>query len=278
MLKDIFKGIFDKAYQKLGERMKAYEGVERKSLESKTPVIIRLDGRSFSVYTKGFEKPFDEVIIGAMKHTTRKLCEEIQNVKISYSQSDEITLFMSDYDNKNTQQWFGGNIQKMVSLASSIATYYFNDYMERTYWVNNPDKRRPANFDARAFNVPKHEVVNVMIWRQQDAIKNSISMLAQANFSHRELHRKSTAQMLEMLAEKDVHWDDLETYKKRGFCCTKEFYVLDPSEINVPDHVIAPEQVTRSRWAVDDNIPVFSEDKPYVELLVKISEIEDKFD
>jgi len=272
---EIFKGIFDKAIKTLGDRMKAYEKTDKKFLEPKTPVIIRLDGRAFHTYTKGFNRPFDDVIINAMKHTTQKLCEEIQNVKIAYSQSDEITLFLSDYDKKNTQQWFNGNIEKIVSLSASIATYHFNDYMERMYWLNNPDRRKPATFDSRVFNIPKHEVVNCFIWRQQDAIKNSISALAQSVYSTKELHRKSTAQMLSMLMDKKIDWDELEVHKKRGFCVTKEFFILDSSEI---DHPMAPEKVTRSRWTVDDEIPIFSVDKTYIDILVSIGEIEDKFE
>jgi tRNA(His) 5'-end guanylyltransferase len=277
-IKEIFKGIFDKAFQTRGDRMKAYEHAEKKNLEAKTPVIIRLDGRAFHTYTRGFEKPFDETLISAMKYTVQKLCEEVQNVKVAYSQSDEITLFLADYESKNTQQWFNGNIQKMVSLAASIATYHFNDFMDKNHWNKFPEKRKPATFDARVFNLPRHEVVNNFIWRQQDGIRNSISGLAQAHYSDKDLHRKSTAQMLSMLLDKKIEWDQLETYKKRGFCVTKEYYILDPSELNLPANVKAPEHVKRSRWVVDDNIPIFSEDKRYIDVLVMIGELEDKFE
>jgi tRNA(His) guanylyltransferase len=274
-IKEIFKGIFDKAFNLLSDRMKAYEQVEKKSLESKTPVIIRLDGRAFHTYTRGFEKPFDGNLIAAMKYTTVKLCEEIQNVKIGYSQSDEITLFLSDYESANTQQWFNGNIQKMVSLAASIATYHFNDFMDKHHWNSFPERRRPATFDARVFNLPRHEVVNCFIWRQQDGIRNSISGLAQAHYSDKELHRKSTGQMLEMLLEKGIVWDDLETYKKRGFCVTKEYFVINPAELNLPINVKPPQNVKRSKWVVDNEIPIFTEDKSYIDVLVMIGELED---
>lgn len=277
-IKEIFKGIFDKAFQTLGDRMKAYEKVEKKNLEPKTPVIIRLDGRAFHTYTKGFKKPHDEVISNAMKYTTQKLCEEIQNVRLGYSQSDEITLFLADYGGKNTEQWFNGEIQKIVSLSASIATYYFNEYMDKNHWANFPEKKKPATFDSRAFNVPRHEVVNNFIWRQQDAIRNSISSLAQYHFSDREIHRKSTAQMLTMLIDKSVDWDKLETYKKRGFCVTKEYFILDPIEMNIPENRIPTEPVKRSKWVVDNDIPIFSEDKSFVEILVMIGELENKYE
>ena len=277
-IKEIFKGIFDKAFHTLGDRMKAYEHVEKKNLEPKTPVIIRLDGRAFHTYTHGFEKPFDATIIEAMKHTVVKLCEEVQNVKVAYSQSDEITLFLADYESKNTQQWFNGNIQKTVSLAASIATYHFNDYMDKNHWNKLPDKRKPATFDARVFNLPRHEVVNNFIWRQQDGIRNSISGLAQSHYSDKELHKKSTAQMLSMLLDKSIDWDDLETFKKRGFCVTKEYFILSASDLNLPEYVKTPENVKRSRWVVDDDIPIFSEDKTYIDTLVMIGELENKFE
>ena len=274
-IKEIFKGIFDKAFATLGDRMKAYEKNDKRKLEPKTPVIIRLDGRAFHTYTRGFDKPFDDTIIAAMQYTTQKLCEEIQNVKIAYSQSDEITLFLSDFDGKNTQQWFNGEVDKIVSLSSSIATYYFNYYMETNHWFKNPEKRKPANFDARAFNVPKHEVVNCFIWRQQDAIRNSISALAQSEYSSKDLHKKSTAQMLEMLLNKKINWTDLSVVKQRGFCVVKEFFMLDVISDNKEQ---APQQATRSRWTIDENIPIFSNDKYYIDLLVTISGIESKYD
>lgn len=277
-IKDIFKGIFDKAFITLGDRMKAYEHVEKKCLESKTPVIIRLDGRAFHTYTKGFNKPFDETIIEAMKHTAVKLCEEVQNVKIAYSQSDEITIFLSDYEKQNTQQWFNGNIQKMVSLSASIATYHFNDYMDKNHWNKFPNKRIPATFDARVFNLPRHEVVNNFVWRQQDGIRNSISGLAHAHYSDKELHRKSTAQMLSMLIDKKINWTDLPIHKQRGFCVTKEYFVLDHTELNLPENVKPPENVMRSKWVVDDEIPIFSEDKTYIDILVMIGELENKIE
>lgn len=270
-IKEIFKGIFDKAFHTLGDRMKAYEKVEIKNLEPKTPAIIRLDGRAFHTYTKGFNKPYDEVIGEAMKYTTQKLCEEVQNVRIAYSQSDEITLFMADYGGKNTQQWFSGDLQKIVSLSASIATYYFNEYMEKNHWIKFPEKKKPATFDARAFNMPRHEVVNNFIWRQQDGIRNSIASLAQTHFSDKELLRKSTAQMLTMLQEKGIDWDKQESYKKRGFCVTKEYYVLDPIAEGL-------EPSKRSKWVIDNEIPIFSEDRSFIDTLVLIGELENKYE
>lgn len=276
-IKDIFKGIFDKAFQTLGDRMKGYEKADKRKLEPKTPVIIRLDGRAFHTYTKGFKKPYDTVIGNAMKYTTIKLCEEVQNVRLAYSQSDEITLFLADYGNKNTQQWFNGEVDKIVSLSASIATYYFNEYMEKNHWSKFPDKKKPATFDSRSFNIPRHEVTNNFVWRQQDGIRNSISGLAQVNYSEKELHRKSTAQMLSMLEDKKVNWDEMNTYKKRGFCVTKEYFILDASELNIPENVKTTEPM-RSKWVVDEDIPIFSEDKSYIEVLVSVGELANKYE
>ncbi len=273
-IKEIFKDVFNQTFSKIGDRMKAFEKKEKKKLTQKLPVIIRLDGRSFSNYTKGFEKPFDEMIIGAMKHTTTKLCEEIQNVKIAYSQSDEITLVLVDYEKEDTQQWFNGELDKILSISSSIATYHFNDYMERMYWSKNLDKtKKPANFDSRAFNIPKHEVNNCLLWRQQDAVRNSISALAQSVYSHKQLHGKNTGTMLEMLKDKNIDWEKLEVYKQRGFCVIKEYFVINADEKDEKST-----STTRSKWVVDDNIPIFSEDRSYVNLLIMIGEIEEKFE
>lgn len=275
---DIFRGIFDKKFDALGDRMKAYESRNKKYLEPKIPVIIRLDGQAFHTFTKRFQKPFDEVLIAAMKYTTVKLCENIQNVKLAYSQSDEITLFLSDYGGENTQQWFSGNVEKMVSSSASLATAHFNDYLNTHHWNKYPDKKKIATFDSRIFNVPRIEVVNQFIWRQQDAMRNSISALAQSIFSTKELHKKNTAQMLNMLSAINVYWDKMETFKKRGFCVTKEYYTIDPLELSLPEGIKPPENIKRSRWAVDDEIPIFSEDKSYIDILVMIGEIDNVFE
>lgn len=267
----------------LGNRMKDYEDVNRFYLTKRTPTIIRLDGKAFHTFTKGFQKPFDKVFSKSMWDTAQYLCKNIMGCKIAYTQSDEITLLLTDYDDISTQAWFGKNIVKMVSVSSSMATMAFNDAFAKNanqnYFVSVPydntngfdisdkqyeiysNKFRTAMFDSRVFNIPKEEVNNCFLWRQLDATRNSIQSIGQANFSHKELQNKNCNQIQEMLwQEKGINFNDYPTYQKRGVCIIKKDY-----EIQTEPH---EERCYRSRWIVDENIPIFTQDKEYIEKFV----------
>ena len=189
----------------LGDRMKEYESRNQYFLQRRTPVIIRVDGKAFHTFTRGFQKPFDEVLGNAMVRTMEYLCQNISGCIFGYVQSDEITLVLQDYRKLNTDAWFGYRTDKLCSIAASMATMAFNRYyLEEidNYTVKpNLDADRlktyykalkhGAMFDARCFNIPKEEVCNCIYWRQLDATRNSIQMVGQANFSHAELQGKS---------------------------------------------------------------------------------------
>lgn len=248
----------------LGDRMKDYENTSRVYLARRMPAIIRLDGKAFHTFTKGFKKPFDNILIETMWKTAIFLCENIQGCQIAYTQSDEISLLLTDYENLNTSAWFDKNIQKMVSISASMATLAFNKSFQEIYNENIKDgdiskgnvyERRlmTAMFDSRVFILPKEEVVNYFVWRQQDASKNSIQMVGRTEFSHKELHKKNGKEIQEMLFQKkDINWSDLPTYEKRGACIIKESYLTSNS-------------VRRSRWIEDKDIPIFTEDRDYIE-------------
>ena len=188
----------------LGDRMKSnYENRSKTYLTRRVPVIIRLDGKAFHTFTKKFKKPYDKIFHDTMNDTMKYLCENIQGCKLGYSQSDEITLLLTDYDSLDTDAWFGYSVQKMCSVAASMATLEFNRQLHNN-WVkdamdddNSADYienvfhaiQKGAMFDARCFNIPKEEVANCFIWRQQDATRNAIQMLGQTYFSHKELDR-----------------------------------------------------------------------------------------
>lgn len=155
-----------KSVDALGDRMKGYENAYRTKLPKRLPVLLRIDGKSFHTYTKGFKRPFDEDLASAMWETTKYLCENIQGAKIGYTQSDEISLLLTNYEKTTTDSWFDNNLQKMASVAASIATARFNEVMRAKY----PEKEL-ALFDARVFVVPHDEVNNCFLWRQQDASK-----------------------------------------------------------------------------------------------------------
>lgn len=199
----------------LGDRMKGYEAVTRTILPRRTYTVLRLDGRAFHSYTRGCEKPFDYQLMQDMDGVMIALCEEISGVDLAYTQSDEISLLLSDFDSVHTEPWFGGVVQKMVSNAASIATAQLN--MLR-------DQGR-ALFDARVFTLPNSvEVANYFMWRQRDCVRNSISMAAQAVFSHKELQGLSANQLQEKLfTERGINWNDYPVGAKRGRMCLKTY-------------------------------------------------------
>ncbi len=233
-----------------GDRMKLYENAYRMYLPQRLPVIIRIDGNHFHTFTKGMDKPFDEKLISAFWETCKYLGENIMGCKLIYHQSDEISLLLTNYDSIQTQSWFKNNLQKMVSISASLATARFNEVIRESY-----PKKPLATFDARAWIVPHEEVTNYFLWRQQDAAKNSVSMVARAHFSHRDVHGLSNSQLQEKLfQEKGINWDSLPVWEKRGACCVNVEYMKA--------------DVVRRSWQIDKNIPMFSKDRNYVEQYV----------
>ncbi len=202
----------------LGARMKEqYEQRARMMLPRRTWTVIRMDGRAFHSYTRGLDTPFDKQLMDDMAIVTDYLCHEVAGCRLGYTQSDEISLIVTDFDRTSTQAWFDGNQQKIVSISAAMATAKFNEL--------RPGKR--ALFDSRAFTIPDPmEVLNYLVWRQKDATRNSISMAAQAHFSHRELHGKSGADMQEMLwSVHGVNWNDYDPRFKRGTMVSPETVV-----------------------------------------------------
>jgi len=245
----------------LGNRMKAYENVSRNFLIKRMPVIIRLDGKAFHSFTKGFERPFDYIFLNTMQDTMKYLCENIQGCVLGYTQSDEITLVLIDYKRLNSSAWFDNNIQKMCSVSASMATMAFNKNFELNVKSSLFKKETEtylkkvgtATFDSRVFNVPKEDVCNCLIWRQQDATRNSIQSVGQANFSQKELHKKSCNVIQDMLMEqKGINWNDLPDMLKRGSCCVNAEYI----------HLT---EGVKSSWVVDVNIPIFTKFRKYIE-------------
>lgn len=291
----------------LAERMKGYEKRNRYYLQRRMPVILRLDMRAGHSFTKGFERPFDEIFIKSMQDTAKYLCENIQNCKLSYQQSDEITLLLVDYDKLNTDCFFDYRVDKLCSIAASMATMAFNNIfskyvkgfdLELAYNDNGIDTEENrklwkiykkainngAMFDCRCFNIPKEEVTNLVYWRQLDASRNSIQMVGQANFSHKELQNKSCNDIQDMLmTQKGINWNDLPTYQKRGSCCVKENHFIENekgTQICFSEGCSDPFEdeealagVYRSNWIIDTDIPIFKgEGREYIDKLVFIGE------
>lgn len=252
----------------LGDRMKQYELVSKMSLIRRMPVVIRLDGCHFHTFTKGFEKPFDAVTINSMIKTMIFLCKNIQGCVFGYTQSDEISLILVDYKKLNSSAWYDNEVQKMCSVAASLCTLRFkkefteavelfrsnrvfvsqySEYLYETFLTAyNKALEIGSTFDCRAFNVPKDDVCNYIIWRQQDAIRNSIQSLAQSVFSPKELHGLSCDKLRDkLLKERDINWNNLEICKKQGTACYNR-------------------GVEHSDWVIDLSMPIITQDRDYV--------------
>jgi tRNA(His) 5'-end guanylyltransferase len=256
----------------LGDRMKTYEERNRSFLQNRTPVIVRIDGRAFHEFTKGLEKPFDENLNNAMAETTKYLLDNITGCVFGYTQSDEISLLLVDYQNISSKSWFDNNQQKIVSLTASMATAFFNSVFK------HPKKKQLANFDSRAFNIPKEEVINYFIWRQQDCTKNSVNMLAQAHFTPKELQGKNGLEKQDMLMLlKNVNWNDIPTRFKRGTAVYKAETVVkhvSREEINKmmkdkgatkllcdgPDEM----PIVRNKPQIDLEMPILTQDRDFI--------------
>lgn len=269
----------------LGNRMKDnYESRSRIKLVRRTPVILRLDGVAFHTYTRGFVKPFDYILMYLMEETTRKLCEKIQGAVFAYQQSDEISILLKDYSKLTSEAWFDYNIQKVCSVAASMATKIFADEVSYVFefwkaWQSEeslvkfgvPEELckthaeaflgttyrygREAFFDCRAFNVPKEEVVNYFVWRQQDATRNSIQMVGQSQFSQKQLHQKSCDDIQEMLfSQKGINWNDFPVPQKRGISVYRRC------------------DAERNPFEVDRDIPIFTQDRNHIDRFINPEE------
>ena len=272
----------------LGDRMKQYEAVNDRILVPKMPFIIRVDGKAFHTYTRGFKKPFDEILGDTMRKVAIKLCEEIPGAVLGYTQSDEITIVCKYTDRIVSQAWFNGRVRKIETIAASKATKWFNKIfsekateLRNEFWLkvrndayelsadvfnaesqekadklaekiaNNTVKEQPnfdlyvrkaglAEFDARVFNVPEWDCINNVIWRQQDAIRNSVEMVGHANFSTKELHKVNCEGIKKMLKEqRGIDWEkDFNCYQKYGAFC----YRLETQK------EVKGKTVTRNEW------------------------------
>lgn len=202
----------------LGDRMKEYERVEAgRKLIPLLPVCIRLDGRSFSSFTRCLERPYDERFSKVMQKTTKQLVEET-NACIGYTQSDEISLILYS-DTYDKQVYFNGKIQKIVSSLSAYCSVVFNKELMEEFGNETKDlfPNKIPTFDCRVWNVPnKVEAVNTIVWREIDATKNSVSMATRKYYSPKQMMNKGRAEQLDMLINKGINWNNYPNFFKRG--------------------------------------------------------------
>ena len=243
----------------LGDRIKAYEDCYRTYLPKRLPLILRLDGVHFHSYVKGCKKPFDQNLIDAMNETAMYLCKNIQGTKMAYLQSDEISLLMYNADFES-EGWFGGNHQKIISVSAALASSYLTSISDKIF-----GKTKLAQFDSRCFIVPMDEVVNALEWRQQDASRNSIQMLARSLYSHKECNNKNQSQLQEMCFQKGHNWNDLPTYQRRGRCVVKSATTKTGFNPKTGETI----QTERTDWVIDNEIPIFHKDREYIDKYLK---------
>jgi tRNA(His) guanylyltransferase len=241
----------------LGDRMKFYEKRYSPTVLPMLPILARIDGRSFSKFTQGLARPYDGRMSRLMIDATKFLVEQT-NARCGYTQSDEITLVWLAED-PDAELFFGGKLLKMTSVVGSLATAYFNKIMPERL----PEKAKlmPV-FDNRVWEVPvAYEAVNCFIWREQDAVRNSIQSAARAHFSHSECENKNGSELQEMLWQKGINWNDYPTFFKRGTYVRRrilersfteeELKALPPKHAAIKD----PDLVVRRSVVMEEDFP-----------------------
>jgi len=241
----------------LGDRMKQnYENRTRFYLPRRTYTIYRLDGKNFHSYTKKLKRPYDVKFILDMQRTLIHLCKNIDGVFLGFCQSDEMTLISFDGYNNQTQAWFDGNIQKMVSISASIATAYFNFIRADEFQdIENP---KLAYFDSRVFTIADPtELKNSLIWRQEDCTKNAMNSAAQSLYSHKELQSKNWGDMNEMLFQKGINFNNYPVDFRRGSIAIK--VAKEGEFINRKTGLKA--LAMRNKWEIMEDTVLFSSER-----------------
>lgn len=249
----------------LGDRMKDYEATSDLVLTSRLPVIIRIDGKRFSNFTKKIkaDKPFDERFSSAMTNAALETAKHIEGCVFAFTQSDEITLILRNDQSENSEPWFGNRVQKITSIAASMATAHFLSYMSGG---------SAAYFDARVFVVPnEQEAINAVLWRQNDAVKNNVQAACYYEVARKigkktarkKMHGLNQKQQQELLfKETGINWSNYPTKYKRGVGCYK---VKAVSYIN-------GNMVERKTWQIDNELPKIASNQEFLRDIIKVSD------
>jgi tRNA(His) guanylyltransferase len=276
-------------HNSIGDRMKDHEGRTQTYLPRRIFGLLRLDGKAFHTFTKGLNKPFDEDFIADMNETAKFVTENVQGARFAYVQSDEITVLFSDYFDYKTELWFDGNIQKITSISASLATAKFNQLRtankslgsdKNNYGILTHAELRAtkmAFFDSRVWSESLiDEAMNVFIWRQQDAVRNSIAMVAQSLYSHKQLEKKNQSQQQEMIYQKGQNWNDYPAGQKRGRMIVKQTVKLPTTEEAYKNAKEGEKNLfswnqgqfylNRDRWVIEDAFD-FNKQKEMLQLI-----------
>jgi tRNA(His) 5'-end guanylyltransferase len=211
-------------------------------------VVLRLDGRGFSRFTAGFQKPFDPRFHELMVRTAQSLLEQLQGL-YAYTESDEISvLFRPDWE------LFDRELEKLVSLSAGLASATFTHACGQV-----------AHFDSRVWlGARRSLVVDYFRWRQADATRCALNgwcywSLRQQGRSSAEataaLKGQGLAGKNELLFRHGVNFNEVPAWQRRGTGlyweeCVKEGF--DPRQQQ-------PVRVARRRVKVDEELPVKEE-------------------
>lgn len=247
----------------LGDRQKAYEDAYDFKLIRRLPIIIRVDGSNFHRLTKRLHRPYCSALMSVMAQTALMSAKEIEGCVFAYQQSDEITFVLRNDQSHETEAWFNNRIQKIASITASIVTINFNELILSL--DKELDLVGPALFDTRVFAVPSiTEVINNLIYRQNDCMRNALSASVLAELT-RKYDAKKASKMLQeldmqerlkiLLDECDI---DFKDYYPLGFRNGIGVYRA-PKIVTIPTG-----QITRQRWTIDDQLPVFSKNHEFL--------------
>lgn len=259
-------------HDELGDRMKSqYEDRTRVLLPRRTYTIIRVDGKAFHTLTRGCKRPYDRDLMETMDKTAIALCEGIQGAVLAFTQSDEISVLLTDFAKPSTNAWFDGNLQKQASVAASLATANFNNFAENLCGL------QMGMFDARVFTIPDPvEVENYFIWRQNDASRNSVQMAARAVYSHKALEGKGIPDLHELLHQKGINWNDYTSGEKRGRTIVRRQYEMPVRQGHGDSAPGESLTVMRNRWVSldgcsgNEETPLFTRDRAFLRNLIPL--------
>lgn len=245
----------------LGQRMKGYERhYAGGACLPMVPMLCRIDGKAFHTFTRGLNRPYDERLSRLMVATTKFLVEET-HAKCGYTQSDEISLVWMQDDAKS-EMFMGGRVSKVVSITASMATWFFNRLLPERIFEKSESM---AFFDSRVWSVPSpDEAANYFIWREQDATRNSILMAADSYYSPREMYKKNTSELQEMLFRKGVNWNDYPRFFKRGTYVRRRTverpFTAEELEALPPKHEYRtkPDLIVKRSVVMEEDFPVFT--------------------
>lgn len=248
----------------LGSRQKDYEKAYDYQLIKRLPIVIRIDGRSFSRVCRKVKKPYEPFLLEVMADTMFYVATEIDGAVFAYQQSDEITIVVKNDQSSNSEPWYANRIQKIASVSASLATLEFNRAINK--FKDKLDLTGDAMFDARVFAVPTvNEAVNNLIWRQQDCIRNAVSGAAQELLGRKigkrtalkMLHGQSTLNKVNIMRS-ECGVDFEEEYPasfRMGVAAYKIPFLYTSKDGDIS---------TRKKWTLDWDIPNFVADKDFV--------------